>query len=341
MNFTVLRTVQEFESIEKEWNHLLSESAIHVPFLRHEYLLSWWKSLGGGEWPQGELNIILARKAADAELIGIAPFFFTLNNDGMPALMLLGSLEISDYLDFIVKPENVSAFINNLLECLKGLTDPVWEILDLYNLIDHSPTLPALKLACARLGWQYEQNRLQPAPYIILADEWDTYLAGIDKKQRHEIRRKVRRAEANQPPANWYIVDSASNLESEMEAFMQLMAQDANKANFLTPTMRQQMQDIAKIAQDQGWLNLSFLEFGGSKAAAYFCFDYSNHIWVYNSGINPDYAHLSPGWVLLSYLIEWAIQKGHSGFDFMRGDELYKYRFGAIDRFVMRAKIKK
>ena len=48
---------------------------------------------------------------------------------------------------------------------------------------------------------------------------------------------------------------------------------------------------------------------------------------------------LSPGWVLLAYVIQWCCENGRYEFDFMRGDEEYKYRFGGVSRHVMRAKV--
>jgi CelD/BcsL family acetyltransferase involved in cellulose biosynthesis len=77
------------------------------------------------------------------------------------------------------------------------------------------------------------------------------------------------------------------------------------------------------------------------KAAAYLCFDYNGHILVYNSGFDYQFSSYSPGWVLLGHLIQHAIQTGSRYFDFMRGDEDYKYRFGAADGFVTRALLKK
>jgi len=340
MNYSIIRTTEEMVNIAQEWNVLLIDCAIHVPFLRNEYLVAWWETLGGGEWKQGELCIVAARHA-DGKLAGIAPLFFTKNRSQIPALMLLGSIEISDYLDLIVKPADTSTFVSGLFEYLQTIPDHGWQILDLYNIMENSPVLPALKLACTRIGWKLKVEQLQPAPFIPLPDDWDTYLAGIDKKQRHEIRRKMRRAETNEPPARWYVVDDQNSLESEMEALLQMMAQDADKANFLTEAMRLQMHTMAQTAFKNGWLHLSFLEVGGVKAAGYLSFDYGGHLWVYNSGIHPDFASLSPGWVLLGYLIEWAIQHKRTGFDFMRGDELYKYRFGAVDRFVVRAVIQR
>jgi CelD/BcsL family acetyltransferase involved in cellulose biosynthesis len=43
--------------------------------------------------------------------------------------------------------------------------------------------------------------------------------------------------------------------------------------------------------------------------------------------------------VLLGHLLEWANENKRSEFDFMRGDEDYKYRFGGVDQFLVRAKV--
>jgi CelD/BcsL family acetyltransferase involved in cellulose biosynthesis len=88
-------------------------------------------------------------------------------------------------------------------------------------------------------------------------------------------------------------------------------------------------------------LQLAFLQIGEQKVAAYLNFDFGNRIWMYNSGINYEFNYYSPGWVLLSYVIQWAIENGRTALDFMRGDEKYKYRFGGIDRFVQRVQIKR
>jgi CelD/BcsL family acetyltransferase involved in cellulose biosynthesis len=103
--------------------------------------------------------------------------------------------------------------------------------------------------------------------------------------------------------------------------------------------MREQMKASAHAAFRNGWLQLAFLESDGQKAAGYMNFDYADHIWVYNSGLNFNLRELSPGWVLLGYLLQWANQNQRRAFDFMRGDEDYKYRFGGINRYVVRALI--
>ena len=212
-------------------------------------------------------------------------------------------------------------------------------MLDLYNFFEDSPTLPVLKESAEKRGLTFTQEKLQPAPAIQLPSTWEDYLAGIDKKQRHEIRRKIRRAESNPIPVRWYIVQDENTLDAEIEDFLNLMAYDHHKEGFLTEVMRSQMRASLHTAFRAGWLQLAFLVVGDQKAAAYLNFDDANKIWVYNSGIDFSFQELSPGWVLLGYLIEWAINHRRETFDFMRGDEAYKYRFGGKDRFVVRVQI--
>jgi len=91
-------------SLATEWNALLAESTTHVPFLRSEYIAEWWASRGGGEWPDdSQLAIITAHE--EDRLIGIAPLFIAEHED-KKQLLLLGSIEISDYLDLICRAED-------------------------------------------------------------------------------------------------------------------------------------------------------------------------------------------------------------------------------------------
>ena len=324
------------DEIREEWNALLDETAAHVPFLRHEYLQVWWETRGGGEWPEAELALVTARE--DGRLVGIAPLF-SAEWQNRRALLLLGSIEISDYLDLLVRPADLNAFLEALLPFLAEQLE--WDALDLYNFLDSSSTLPALKTVVEQIGWHYTQNVEQHAPFISLPGDWEEYLAGIDKKQRHEIRRKLRRAEGSEVPMRWYQVCDPEALDREMDDFVALMRQEEDKDAFLTEAMEDQMHRMARCSLERGCLSLAFLEVDGHKSAGYLSFNYLNRLWIYNSGLNYADGYYSPGWVLLSYLIQWAIENGYEALDFMRGDEDYKYRFGAVDRYVMRATVTK
>ncbi|MBI4731510.1 MAG: GNAT family N-acetyltransferase [Chloroflexi bacterium] len=336
MEFTLHRAFPDIEPLASEWNRLLAESAANVPFLRHEYLSTWWATRGGGEWPDtAELAVVTATQ--DGRLAGIAPLFFANNLEGEPSLLLLGSIEISDYLDLIVRPADLQPFVSGLFDFLAAASF-AWKTLDWHNLPETSPSLPVLQAEAGRRGWTFSVEKTYHAPSIPLTGDFETYLAGIDKKQRHEIRRKMRRAE-ELGGVRWYIVEDESTLDAEMDAFLDLMAADTEKAAFLTGVMRSQMRRAVHAAFKAGWLQLAFLTVHGKKAAGYLDFDYQNRIWVYNSGLDRRFMEYSPGWVLLGYLLQWANDNKRGEFDFMRGNEDYKYRFGGVDKFVVRVKV--
>lgn len=333
MEFQLFRT---FPEIKDEWNNLLAESVTHVPFLRYEYLKTWWETRGGGEWADtAQLAIVTARQGG--RLVGIAPLFKA-EWEGRPSLLLLGSIEISDYLDFIARPGDLAPFIDALLPFLRDQMNGLsgWERIDLYNVLESSPALPVLQQSAQNCGWQYHHEPFRPAMSISLPDDWEIYLAGIDKKQRHEIRRKMRRAYSGDAQVSFVISHDPHNIDADIDAFLHLMEFDSEKARFLTPPMRENFRQTMRCAFDENCLLLAFLEINSQKAAAYLSFDYLDQLWVYNSGINFDFMEFSPGWVLLGELLKWAIENGKKTFDFMRGDEDYKIRFGAVKRDVMR-----
>lgn len=340
MNFNLHR---DFSEITPEaWNGLVEQSITDTPFSRHEYLSEWWKTLGGGEWTEGAGSrppiLILVSASENEQLIGIAPLFLA-EYDGQRALMLVGSIEISDYLDLIVREGDLTRFLSGLLEFLHAQPDKNWSALDWYNLPDESPTLAALKAESDKRGWINLEEVYRPTPRIPLNGSFDDYLARIDKKQRHEIRRKMRRAAESEKNVRFYVVDGVENIDSEIDAFFHLMLQAPEKEQFLHSEMRKQMTATVLNAHKHGYLWLAFLEIDGAKTAASLNFDYKNKLWGYNSGVSNEHRELSPGWVLLAHTIQWCCENGRYEFDFMRGDEEYKYRFGGVNKYVMRVKV--
>jgi CelD/BcsL family acetyltransferase involved in cellulose biosynthesis len=334
ITFKTINSLPEFDILTTPWNSLLDVSASHVPFLRHEYLMAWWQTLGGGEWSRAELNIIMGSE--NDKLIGIAPLFSTSEKGGEPGLWFIGSIEVSDYLDILTRPEDTGRFCEGLLRHLATDQATSWEKLNLCNILDDSPSLQAFISAARDIGWNAHEETMQHSPYIPLSGDFDGYLASIDKKQRHEIRRKLRRLDTSGVSYRWYVTNEEDKLPDDIESFLSLMAFDEQKADFLDALMRTHMHNVTRCAFQADCLQLKFLEIEGVKVAGSLSFDYLDRLWLYNSGINPAYAEYSPGWIMLAELIRWACEHHYNELDFMRGNEEYKYRFGARDRFVKR-----
>jgi CelD/BcsL family acetyltransferase involved in cellulose biosynthesis len=110
-----------------------------------------------------------------------------------------------------------------------------------------------------------------------------------------------------------------------------------DKAQFMDERMQDFFQAITRVLGEVGWVELSLLTIDDTPAAAMYNFHYGDRLFIYNSGYDPAYRpNLSSGIVLLSLCIQDAIQRGLRHFDFLQGNEEYKYRFGAVDTQVRR-----
>lgn len=336
MHITTITDAAEWPTWAERWNALLAESHLQTPFLTYEFQYAWWQHKGGGEWPDAELCILLALDE-DEQLLGIAPLFSAVQA-GERLLLPIGSHEIADFLDLIVRPADHAAFSTALLEHLGGPDAPDFARLDFYNLLDDSASLGHLQAAAEAAGWSFDKDVLQPSPLIEIPDTFAEYLERLEGGDARELRRKLRRAARYAVPVAIEIVTSDHlELEQALTDFFGLMGQEADKAAFLSAPMMAQMDTIARAAAAGGWLQLAFLKVGNERVAAYLNFDFANRIWAYNSGFANQYADLSPGWLLMAEQIDWCIENDRQVFDFMRGDEEYKYRFGGVDRFVVKA----
>jgi len=320
---------QGFDVLAGEWNALLHRSPSDTIFLTWEWQKTWWTWLG-----KGELRLITVRDEAD-RLVGIAPLCLEVV-ERRKTLSFVGCVEVSDYLDVIISPDQPEQVCRAFFDVLES-PDLEWELMDLCNIPSTSLTLQHFAGAAEARGHRVRVECADVCPVIALPDSWEAYLSSLDKKQRHEVRRKLRRA-ASEVDLRWYVVDDRHDLAAEMDDFITLHQKSAvEKDAFMDERMQGFFHAFARLLQKAGWLQLTFLEMNGQKAASLLNFDYGNTIMVYNSGYDPErFAHLSPGVVLTALSIQHAIELGRARFDFLRGDEEYKYRLGGRDTEVFR-----
>jgi CelD/BcsL family acetyltransferase involved in cellulose biosynthesis len=312
-----------FDTLAPEWDDLLARSVNAPFFMRYIYQRNWWRYLGNDD-----LALIAVRDEA-RRLVGLAPLYGTRNQAGQRELTFVGCVDVSDYLDLLVDKDYVDEVYTALLDCLSDRSWLHWTKLYLCSLPHRSLTHTRLaELAQAR-GWQTRVTQQDVCPVITLPDSWETYLAGLDKKQRHEVRRKIRRLES-EVQARWYVVDSEENLVEAMDSFISLHQRSTqDKEGFWSEALVLFFKALAVELARENWLKLYFMDINGQKAAAMLCFDYNNEFLLYNSGYDPQFFPLSPGNVLTAYTIQDAIRLGRARYDFLRGDEIYKFRFGA------------
>ena len=316
-----------FDKLASEWNELAQRGMSDTPFQTLAYQKAWWQHLQ----PDTSELITVATRSEEGELMGIGCFF--LLND---RLHFNGCIEETDYLDLIASAEQAQAVWGSTLECLEATTTFAWNALDLCNIPHNSPSRAILPTLASQFNYKFDATVAEVCPIIALPDSFESYLESLDTKQRRELSRKLRKAEAAEVTTT--LVGSTDTLDEEIDSFLDLLQKSTfEKRDWLDDRRRALFHDIARDAHEAGTLQLMFTELEGRRAAALFNFDYKNRIWVYNSGLDPTaFTALSPGLVLTAAAIEQAIKLGRDTFDFLRGDEEYKYRFGATDRKIYR-----
>jgi len=312
-----------FDTLAGEWDTLVNPASPELLFMSYDWQRIWWKHLG-----RGHLSIVTVRDDRGV-LRGIGPWFIEQEGE-QRAVRIIGSTDVVDYLDILVVPGYEQDVLSALLDFMLSQDAPQWDILDLCNLPQNSPVLVLLPELAKTKGLTVTVAPLEECPIINLPRSYEEYLGMLDKKQRHELRRKRRRAQEMQ--AGWYIVGPEHHLDKEIDAFLELMAMSTtDKSAFLKePGHLSFFKEIGPMMFEKGILELSFLTFEGRRAASLWQFAYRDRMMLYNSGLNPvDFPGLSPGVVLLTYNIENAIQRHFKVYDFLRGNEEYKYRMGA------------
>ena len=324
-----------FDELASEWNELLERSAMNTIFSTWEWQSTWWRI-----YKPGTLWILTCRDDLD-KLMGIAPWFIHEGDEGK-VVSAIGCVDVTDYLDVIVEKDCIGAVLSCFASYLSDQTAR-FDRVNLCNIPEISPTFIDFPKILKEHGFTIEMEQLDVAPSICLPDDWQDYLAMLDKKQRHELRRKMRRAGGG-ADIDWYIVGDEHDMQEQLELFIKLMAaSDGEKEIFLQDENNITFfRELIPLLHKNGWVQLNFLTINEDAAAAYLNLDYGNHILVYNSGLlRGEYDSYSPGIVLLANNIRYAIEHDYEVFDFLRGNEAYKYYLGGKDTavFALKAQI--
>ncbi len=256
-------------------------------------------------------------------LVGLAPLAVAGDT-----VHFLGSPEVCDYQDVLVVPGRETDLLPAIAEHLKtlGIRRMVLQCLR-----PESAALKAVTALTARGTLRAVQMPAGVSFEAALPASWEAYLAGLDGKQRHEVRRKQRRLEGVGPfdfrQAEW-----REGIIPDMAVFLDLFARNrADKAAFMTPAMKAYFQDLAANLAARRMLRLYTLAVRGEAAAAVLCFDHRDVRYLYNSAYDRRFEELSVGVMCKLLSIQAAIASGCRRYDLLKGAEAYKKRIGGTE----------
>ena len=327
MGYSVSR--EELGRLEAEWRGLMGRSSVRNVFVSPLWLRVWWEEFAGDH----QLLLLAVRRGQ--ELVAVAP----LMRDGQ-RLCFAGDTQVCDYMDLTVAQGAEEAVATALL---RALSEEPWRELVLWAIPEYSPTLRALPAAAQAMGLAVSAEVEDVCPWVALPSSWQGYLDGLRGKDRHELRRKMRRL------AKGGLVDleeltAPTDVAAALDDFLRLHASSrAEKARFMTDDMKRFFRRIVSALAQEGLVRLYFLTVNRVRAAAVLCFEGEGEgdLLLYNSGYDPAFASLSAGIISKALVLERAIELGKQRFDFLRGAEPYKYDLGAQDLKVYRLVIRR
>jgi CelD/BcsL family acetyltransferase involved in cellulose biosynthesis len=359
---------QEFESILAEtWDALVDRAPWTTPFSRHCVQSAWWDAYGDTAHDQ---TLVVRDEAAPSEIVAIAPLMHrhalepgdlaartTIRHQAGAELMpvpasatavFFGASYHADYATILAAPEDLTAACEVVAAWLAAEDRSRWDVIDLRRLRAGDPAVDALSAAFENQAtdscWLVTRETEDVCPVLTFPPgvDFEGYLATLDKKERHEVRRKIRRAEAAGPIA----LERSADPPADLDAFVELHQKRWGSEGLFPPTAggaasRRFFARLFESCASIGILDLSFLTVGGRRIAAGVTFDDSKSTYYYNAGVDPDARELSPGVVMVACYIQRAIELGRTRLDFLRGNEPYKYEWGAVDEPIERLLVRR
>jgi len=318
-------TEESLANLSSYWNDFNQHLNQASLFVSPDWLETWWQVFGSGS----ELFLRVVRRGDS--LIGMAP----LMSRG-ETVSFIGSENVCDYLDFVVEPGNEDDFFFILLDYLKerGINQ-----LDLKHVrSDSTVSTHLLNIAKSR-DYQVIYDQEEISVEMDLPDNWDDYMAALTAKQRHEVRRKLRRLSEVGRVEYRFIEDSAA-VPGAMDTFFKMFTESReDKALFMTEQIESFFRLLAANMAKAGLLKIGVLELDTQLVAIIMCFDYNDSVYLYNSGYDTEYTFLSVGLLSKVFCIKDSIERGRKRFDFLKGDESYKYHLGGKEVPLYRCRI--
>jgi CelD/BcsL family acetyltransferase involved in cellulose biosynthesis len=322
--------VDDLAALEREWGILFNCDPTATPFASFEWLTAWCR-----HWAAGGQPWILA--VYDGErLAGLAGFLLR-RRGGLRHLSGLG-VGVGNYWDVIAAPDDRERVVAMVAAALCERSSE-WDAFFMDKLPEGSGTDVALRNAGLRLQRQARMS----SPRIELPDSFDAYLAGLSARRRRNVRLSLRPVDKGE--LTFHALSDPEQLRQAIERMQALKSEwwqkreremnpEHGSARFLAFTS-----EVAVSMVPRGLAQVWEMRYRDDVVAVTICLldEASTYGWL----IGVDYRHedLSLGNAMIAYGIRWSIETERRYFDFMLGDEAYKYGYAPVDRGVFSATV--
>jgi CelD/BcsL family acetyltransferase involved in cellulose biosynthesis len=303
------------------WNRLVEEAGIDHPFLRHEWIYTWWECFGAGR----QLRVLLLSRGSDP--IAIAPLmlgrerFYGLY---VRCLQLIGN-EYTERCDVIIARDPARAY--PLLWHALAAERHTWDVLLFRQIPAESPTIATLSTLAANDGFATGVWHAAASPFVRLQGRWEDYCAGLARKHRANLRNRRRRLEALGPVYMEVVRDGeevATALEDGFRIEALAWKGRAGTAIECKHAVRLFYTRLAVRSARRGFLRLQFLTVGGRRVAFAYALQIHKTLYLLKPGYDPSYAPYSPSSLLCALALRDAFASGLEIYDLLGTDAPWK-----------------
>jgi hypothetical protein len=362
----------DFDQIPRgAWDRLVARTPAATPFARWTVHKAWWDAYGA---TAHDHTLVACTSESPDEIRAIVPLMhrhMTEPEDEATATILRrgnarrGATEVAatakavffgasyhaDYATVLADGADLPAVADALVEALSGPPDlshgsQDWDVVDLRRLRANDPALPALENAfragAERHGWQVVREREDVCPVVTFppGGTWDEYLATLGKKARHEVRRKLRRAEAHGTVTLRHGVPSHESIDNFIALHRARFGEEglfpSNEGGRRAEQFVHRLAELERAEGEKAQFEVIEVFSGDWLLFVALSFDDGSTTYLYNAGIDPTATELSPGVTGTAAYLRDRLEVGRPRFDFLRGNESYKYEWGAVDEPVVR-----
>jgi CelD/BcsL family acetyltransferase involved in cellulose biosynthesis len=330
----VISDAEGFDALETEWEALHAAAGASV-FQSFIWQRCWWRHHGEG-FSRRMLHLATVREAD--ELIAVAPFYIEEQRHNSLAssrtLRFVGT-GLSDHLDIMLQPDREKAAI----ETLAGYLALLWTSLDSIELVeipDESPVHKMLGAELSAAGLPVSVEICDRCPRIALAATWEDTLAATSGHFRKKLRVRAERLTEHERVGFETIGDPA-DFDAAMDDFVLLhqkrMVDKVGAGVYSHERNEDFHREVCREMFRRGWLFMCFLTLNGRRVLGNCYYFLNGRVYCHMGGaldMGETWKH-SPGIVFESYCMQEALHRGARVYDFLRGTESYKYRFGAVD----------
>ncbi len=329
----VLRTDAEFDVIGPTWDAVLEHSEATV-FQTYEWQRTWWKYFGG------KRTLLVLLFDLDGTTVGIAPMFAERERLlGLPVATRIKFIGVglSDYLSIIAVAGNETAVVGALAGWLASHPRE-WDVFDLEDVPQTCPSFEKLPASLESAGLRVYRYQGSVCPRIGLPGSEGELLRQLGPSSSYNLKRKLKRMHTTYTSEVRLVSKPDETIDRAIGDFAVIHGgrwkSQGHPSAFDDPHHRAFHAEVCRKMAARDWLRIFFLDIAGNPAAVNFSFNFRSTIYMYQSNAHgPDEVmKCSPGLLIRSIAMTGGIAEGMRVFDFMRGDEAYKYReWAAVD----------